>query len=1133
MMCGDHILTHGRMAAEEILANYFLIDVRKALDPLNPHDFVSIVKSLSATLAGHAVPVESAAIKKAVDALDVDWTHLPKEARWKLIDHVRAQYLDPITTQALPQINQTLSFYAKDIVANTKSKAIKKFDLNISPNLNAFDKRVLTYCEESQGHFITDRNGNRADAFVTHARNIVSFGLDQGLGSSDIAAHLHAKLGPQVEGREARGYWDMIAMVFANRARTMTQLGGFHEAGITDFLFESVMDEVTSVQCRFLHGRRFPVAKAMEHFDQVENADDPGDIKSLTPFINFGMVDGKPSLYTGRQGAEDQVTIAHVTHNAVGTKDHPGTFANGKSNAELLAMGISTPPLHGRCRSTIIPEMGEMEHPAAAPAPPLPPKPPKPKPEAPPPPPLPDAFTDPNALITFGKQPLHEGLPLNGIPLTHAAAPDWKSIADVPIGEPPLPPGQKMSSGCVVVEPDGRIWIYEPKDHFGGYEHTYPKGKIEPGLTSQQNALKELYEEAGLTANIAGHVGDFKGDTGTTRYYVAHRTGGAPWDAHWEADNVKLASMTDAEKLLNKQRDKDVLAALKKHLADNPKLTPVAPEYTPPKAPKKPKKPKPGEAVPSGVSGPHLPVLPVQPQPVTSKPPLSADVILHEKTGGQKGSNDGGFYTGKDGVQRYVKFYKSSSQAAGEHLANTIYKDLGVGAPESNVFEYGGKQAYAGDILKGGQTLREVGLNAARAKSFLKGFVGDVLTGNWDAVGQNLDNAMFIGEDAYRIDNGGAFLMRAQGVPKEKHHLNDIAEWQGFFDPNVNRAYASVAKAAGYASPEDFKKEVVAQIKQVIAVRDTNGGWQKYVDRVTPQLNSTDRAAIVSMLNSRTDKLSGQLAEMTAVRPPPRVPGAGERVLFGMESPAGKKVFSKLDEMQSGYGRAEFYREVYAKAGIKDEDRSTIASTIGQWTGEFRHGSEHAKVNKAATAILDGKGSAQSDIAKALKRTHTKRSNQWRATLDRMGFADVPTPTHFDASRGMTGEDWVLSVARAWANDAKADVKVNSDAVASWGFSEKTGREFAGADRSTGRPGRAGVMYRWHIPIENTLMDQVVDDASFLTSFQHEREIIAGEGTDHVTLPKESHVVFFDYKEYTYDTRKELIEALRRHGHTL
>jgi ADP-ribose pyrophosphatase YjhB (NUDIX family) len=109
--------------------------------------------------------------------------------------------------------------------------------------------------------------------------------------------------------------------------------------------------------------------------------------------------------------------------------------------------------------------------------------------------------------------------------------------------------------------------VYEPKGQFGGYEHTFPKGGLEKGLTPQQNAHKELWEETGLHAQITGFVGDFEGTTSTSRYYLATRIGGEPHapdptpfvKGGSETAEVKRLSPEEAAAALNTARDQAIL----------------------------------------------------------------------------------------------------------------------------------------------------------------------------------------------------------------------------------------------------------------------------------------------------------------------------------------------------------------------------------------------------------------------------------------------------------------------------------------------------------------------------------------------------------------------------------------------
>ena len=294
-----------------------------------------------------------------------------------------------------------------------------------------------------------------------------------------------------------------------------------------------------------------------------------------------------------------------------------------------------------------------------------------------------------------------------------------------------------------------------------------------------------------------------------------------------------------------------------------------------------PVEPPPAESALGHVIHPKEPDPPPPPpalSPALAHPgaPVPGDVILGTKTGGPGGSNEGGFYTGTDGVKRYVKFYKDPSQAEGEHLANNIYRDLGHGAPVSNVFEHDGKLAYASDIIHDAKTLGEVGVTKARAQEAMKGFVADVLVGNWDAVGLSNDNMMVgPGGKIFRIDNGGSFLMRAKEGRKPADVLLKITEWDKFFD-SKNPSYSKLANAAGYSSARDMKDLILPEIQKVVALRDANGGWAGYVNKLAPHLTPADRASMTMMLNARTKLLEEKAVDLARPLPPdPRQPIIG------------------------------------------------------------------------------------------------------------------------------------------------------------------------------------------------------------------------------------------------------------------
>lgn len=150
---------------------------------------------------------------------------------------------------------------------------------------------------------------------------------------------------------------------------------------------------------------------------------------------------------------------------------------------------------------------------------------------------------------------------LNGVDFKSYKPPkDWSNVSgqDHSIKEPPIhnPHGLNVSTGLVMHEPDGRVWLAKPANAYGGYKHTFPKGGLEKGLHPQANAIKEAYEETGLKGRITGHAGDAEGTTSITRYYHATREAGDPREHGWESEGVVLAHPDNLHKYLNMPRDK-------------------------------------------------------------------------------------------------------------------------------------------------------------------------------------------------------------------------------------------------------------------------------------------------------------------------------------------------------------------------------------------------------------------------------------------------------------------------------------------------------------------------------------------------------------------------------------------------
>jgi 8-oxo-dGTP pyrophosphatase MutT (NUDIX family) len=176
-----------------------------------------------------------------------------------------------------------------------------------------------------------------------------------------------------------------------------------------------------------------------------------------------------------------------------------------------------------------------------------------------------DGLADPQAAVTFVPGSVCAGM-LDGVPLVPCAraAVDAACHRAVALSEPPfvLPAGKQAAAGAVVREADGRIWLVAPSNGFGGYTATFPKGRVEPGLSLPATAIREVWEESGLLVEPLAWLGDFPRTQTFTRFYIARRIGGHPAQMGWESQAVHLVTPDQARGLLHRDTDRAVLEAL-------------------------------------------------------------------------------------------------------------------------------------------------------------------------------------------------------------------------------------------------------------------------------------------------------------------------------------------------------------------------------------------------------------------------------------------------------------------------------------------------------------------------------------------------------------------------------------------
>jgi len=303
------LVADARDVADALLGRYLRLDVAKAMTLGTPRGFDRAVVRLARLLQGRAADSDHAAVKAAVEVLDVDWHRTTAEQRRSLIAH--ALEASGRKTKDVPAKVQTVfGNAATEVVRATRDGARRDQKLAIGADFNAVDQRVIRHLRSSQANYVRDEYGRRHDAFGEEARRIVSEGLESGLGRDDIAEDLAEAAEGIIAGRSP-AYWDVVA-------------GSF-------------------------------VGRGLELFDRVEA--NPDSIEDLNPWVRDTVepATGKRSLSIERGG--ERISIADIVRSGAGARDDRGEFSRGLGERELGDLGVGFPPYHGLCRTTTVAEV--------------------------------------------------------------------------------------------------------------------------------------------------------------------------------------------------------------------------------------------------------------------------------------------------------------------------------------------------------------------------------------------------------------------------------------------------------------------------------------------------------------------------------------------------------------------------------------------------------------------------------------------------------------------------------------------------------------------------------------------------------------------------------------------------------
>ncbi len=119
-----------------------------------------------------------------------------------------------------------------------------------------------------------------------------------------------------------------------------------------------------------------------------------------------------------------------------------------------------------------------------------------------------------------------------------------------------------QAAGGVVVRDDGSVAVV----HRPRYDDwTLPKGKLDPGESFEEAALREVEEETGLGARPVRQLPsvfyEVRGRPKEVRYWLMSVDADPGFEPNDEVDELRWLSPPDAAELLTYDRDREVLSA--------------------------------------------------------------------------------------------------------------------------------------------------------------------------------------------------------------------------------------------------------------------------------------------------------------------------------------------------------------------------------------------------------------------------------------------------------------------------------------------------------------------------------------------------------------------------------------------
>jgi len=205
------------------------------------------------------------------------------------------------------------------------TRKAKRKTAEVSPKFDVLDERAVKDLQDDQMLWIGRHYSQNVRDTV---RSAVEPSMIEGISHAEAGKRVAAALAETLSkvtvpkgfnGSDAK-YFEGIAANTATNARVRGQVRSFADIGITTYEIVNPMDNRTTEICAFMNGQTFTVKDASSQIEALSGATTPDEVRSVHPWLSIGKI--------------------------------KSIFKKGGSKG-LVSAGLSLPPYHFRCRSTV------------------------------------------------------------------------------------------------------------------------------------------------------------------------------------------------------------------------------------------------------------------------------------------------------------------------------------------------------------------------------------------------------------------------------------------------------------------------------------------------------------------------------------------------------------------------------------------------------------------------------------------------------------------------------------------------------------------------------------------------------------------------------------------------------------